>query len=216
MKTTIQEYERGVLFERGNPARLLAPGRHRHRRIGTRVERLDLRPVVVRVSGQEALTSDGISIKLGATLTYRIVDPLVWVAGAQDGQTEERIYLDVQLALRDAVMGIDAAQLLTSRTQLTRDFAPLSPEAQAAYGVEVVDANIRDLTFPGDLKAKFAQVAVAKQEALAQLERARGEQATLRSLANAAKLIEANPELRALRTLIALEKGGGQVVVSGA
>ncbi len=125
------------------------------------------------------------------------------------------MHLDTQLALRDKISAVEAADLLTTRNEWAKNFAPITAEAQARYGVVVEDASVRDISFPGELRTRYAQVALAKQEALASVERARGEQATLRSLANAAKLIESNPELKALRTLIALEKGGGQVVIKG-
>ena len=67
--------------------------------------------------------------------------------------------------------------------------------------------------FPGDLKNVFAQVVNARKEGLASLERARGETAALRHLANAAKLMEGNPELMQLRLLQALKEGSGNTIV---
>jgi hypothetical protein len=55
--------------------------------------------------------------------------------------------------------------------------------------------------FPGSLKEAFSQTARAKQEAQAALERARGESAALRNLANAARMLEGNPNLFQLRLL---------------
>jgi hypothetical protein len=55
--------------------------------------------------------------------------------------------------------------------------------------------------FPGPLKAMFTQVVKAKKESLASLEKARGETAALRSLANAAQMVKRNPELLHLRAL---------------
>ena len=69
--------------------------------------------------------------------------------------------------------------------------------------------------FPGNLKQLFAQVAVAKQEGLASLERARGETAALRSLANAAKMMDDNPNLYNLRLLQVLGESSGNTVVVG-
>jgi hypothetical protein len=67
--------------------------------------------------------------------------------------------------------------------------------------------------FPGDLKRVFTQVVRARQEGLAALERARGESAALRSLANAASLIEGRPAMMTLRLLQVLERDGGHSVV---
>jgi len=80
-------------------------------------------------------------------------------------------------------------------------------------GVEVMSVGIKDLTFPGTIKQTCAQVVAARQEGLAALERARGETAALRSLANGAKLLENNPNLLHLRTLQALNESSGNTVV---
>ncbi len=67
--------------------------------------------------------------------------------------------------------------------------------------------------FPGELKNIFAQVVNARKEGLAALERARGESAALRNLANAASLFDNNPNLMQLRFLQSLEKNTGNTVV---
>jgi regulator of protease activity HflC (stomatin/prohibitin superfamily) len=68
-------------------------------------------------------------------------------------------------------------------------------------GVKLLSVEIRDLMLPGDLKRIFAQEVQARKEGLAALERARGERAALRSLANAARLVQDNPALLQLRLL---------------
>lgn len=55
------------------------------------------------------------------------------------------------------------------------------------------------------------EVERARREGEAALECARGEQAALRSLANAARLLKGNPELHALRVLQALAASPGKV-----
>ena len=69
--------------------------------------------------------------------------------------------------------------------------------------------------FPGKLKDIFAQVVNARKEGLAALEKARGETASLRNLANAAKMIESNPNLMQLRLLQALGESSGNTLVLG-
>ena len=60
----------------------------------------------------------------------------------------------------------------------------------------------------GDLKRAYQASLVAKQEALAELEKARGEAAALRVMANGARVFEKNPALMQLRTLEAVSKLG--------
>lgn len=82
-------------------------------------------------------------------------------------------------------------------------------------GVELQDASLRDLTFPGDVKKIFTQVVKARQEGLAALEKGRGETAALRNLANAAALIERSPSLMQLRALQTLGQQPGSTLVLG-
>ena len=69
--------------------------------------------------------------------------------------------------------------------------------------------------FPGQLKEIFAQVVKARKEGLAALERARGETAALRNLANAAKMAEKSPALMQLRLIQAVGESSGNSVVLG-
>ncbi len=67
-----------------------------------------------------------------------------------------------------------------------------------------------------ELKKSFSEVVRARQEGQAALERARGETAALRNLANAARMLENNPALQNLRWLQAVSElgtKGGSVVV---
>lgn len=212
-KIHVQDGERAVLFQQGAAPVVLEPGTHRIKSKGVRVNHIDLRPTLLRVVGQETLTADGVGVRCGATVTYKVTDPLEWTNASTDDSAQELLYLDAQLIMRDLIAGVDATELLTVRSELSKVFADKISLVEANYGVTVVSAQIRDLAFPGDLRTKFAQVALAKQESAAALERARGEQATLRSLANAARLLESNPNLRQLRALLALERGNGQLVI---
>jgi hypothetical protein len=62
--------------------------------------------------------------------------------------------------------------------------------------------------FPAELKRAFGEVLKAKQEGQAALERARGESAALRNLANAARVLEGNPALSQLPTVLTRVRDG--------
>ncbi|MBN2311251.1 MAG: hypothetical protein JXR94_19895, partial [Candidatus Hydrogenedentes bacterium] len=85
----------------------------------------------------------------------------------------------------------------------------------AELGLRLISVDLKDIMFPGKLKEMFAQVVSARKEGLAALERARGETAALRNLANAAKMIENNPNLMQLRLLQALGEASGNTLVLG-
>lgn len=85
----------------------------------------------------------------------------------------------------------------------------------ADLGLRLISVNLKDIMFPGKLKEVFAQVVNAKKEGLAALEKARGETAALRNLANAAKMLEGNPNLMQLRLLQAIKEPSGNTFVLG-
>ena len=138
-----------------------------------------------------------------------------WVlAGDATTAAAEWLDLGAQLAVRDLVSGLSAEELLATRSSAGEVLSVRMREVSERVGAVVEAVDLRDLSFPGELRRTFAQVAVARQEAAASLERARGEVATLRSLANAARAIEGNPALRELRSLMAVERTGGTVVLT--
>ena len=72
--------------------------------------------------------------------------------------------------------------------------------------------------FPGELRKIFSEVVKAQKEGQAALERARGETASLRNLANAARMIEGSPglmNLRVLQTIANAAGGAGNTFVMG-
>ena len=65
------------------------------------------------------------------------------------------------------------------------------------------------------MKKAFVQVVKAQKEGQAALERARGETAALRWLANASRMMDDNPNLLQLRALQAFADTGGNTLVLG-
>lgn len=215
-RVTVQEFQRGVLFASGAAPVVLGPGRHRYRKRRSALAVVDLRPTLLKVTGQEVLTSDGVGVRAAVVVRYAVVDALRWVLSS-DATTvaAERLYLAAQLAIRDVVATRSAEDLLGARAEVAAGLAERVRDEAGAIGAQVQAVELRDLAFPGELRRSFAQVALARQEAAAALERARGETATLRSLANAARTLDGNPALRELRALLAVERTGGTLVLDG-
>jgi regulator of protease activity HflC (stomatin/prohibitin superfamily) len=78
-----------------------------------------------------------------------------------------------------------------------------------------VQPHVSQLTLPPETRRLFIEVEKARLEGQAALERARGEQAALRALANAARLLKDNPDLLALRQLQAVSQGKSATYVLG-
>ena len=116
------------------------------------------------------------------------------------------LYAELQQGLRTAVSTSEIEALLAKRGEIGPQILAQCQPAAERLGLVLEQVAVRDLTFPGDLKKLFTQVVKARQEGLAILERARGETAALRNLANAAALVERNPQLLQLRALQVAEQ----------
>ena len=110
-----------------------------------------------------------------------------------------------------------AEALLGNRLNIARQLVEaVQPEAEK-IGVQMHAIEVKDVMLPGELKRVFTEVLKARQEGQAALERARGESAALRNLANAARLLENNPALHNLRLMQSISAAGaaGNTLVMG-
>jgi regulator of protease activity HflC (stomatin/prohibitin superfamily) len=151
----------------------------------------------------------------GTTVVHRVdTRPSRIVIGGQEVLSADGVAIKASIVATTRI--VDAEEdLLRQRGEIPAELKKAAAPALAAIGIELQDASLRDLTFPGDLKKIFAQVVKARQEGLAALEKARGETAALRNLANAASLVERNPSLMQLRALQALAQQPGNTLVLG-
>jgi regulator of protease activity HflC (stomatin/prohibitin superfamily) len=212
-RVTVLEFERGLQYVRGHFTGVVGPGQYRSWTSTTSIRKVDIRPKILSVGGQEVLSADGIAIKVSVAVRYRVADPAMAVNGVEN--YEVALYTAVQLALRLAIASAPLETLLQARTTLGKDITEQATGAATAAGLELLAAEIKDLTLPGELKRIFAQVAHARQEGLAALEKARGETAALRHLANAAQMLDRNPSLMQLRVLQAFGQHAGNTLVLG-
>jgi len=212
-RVTVYEFERGLRYRNGRFVGTVQPGTHWIARRATSITRVDVRPYVLSVPGQELLTSDGIGIKVSLVAGVEVVDPAAAVNQVQNYTTT--LYTLLQVALRHAVSSRSLEDLLAGRGDVGSKVLEDSAQPALAFGLKLASVDVRDVMLPGDLKRIFAQEVAARKEGLAALEKARGETAALRNLANAARMIEDNPALMQLRLLQQLGTTGGNTVVLG-
>ncbi|MGB3493493.1 MAG: slipin family protein [Elainellaceae cyanobacterium] len=214
MRITVFEYQRGLKYVKGRFKQVLLPGQYWFWLFGnTMIRKVDIRPQYVSVPGQTVLTVDGVGLKVSLVAVYEISDPAIAINQVSDYQ--QAFYLTLQTALREQVSAIAIGDLLGSQTQFNQQLFERAAQQVSPIGLRLISVNIKDLMLPGDLKKLYAQVIQARQEGLAQLERARGETAALRSLANAARLANDNPNVLKLRLIQALEKSRGNTFFMG-
>lgn len=170
---------------------------------------VNVNEVAITVSSQEVLSQDRLTLRLSAIAIIRIRDPRKALETNSEGYYSA-IYRTLQLALRDIAAGSSLEDLLDQRDKLDERLLVLALPGCEEQGCELLRCNVRDVMMPAEIRRIATETVRAKLEAAASLERARGEQAALRALNNAARLLKGNPELMNLRVLQALSATNGK------
>lgn len=202
-RVTVFAHENALRYRSGALLGSLAVGSYRLRSDREEIRRLDMRLQYQTLSGQEMLTADRAQIRVSLVVSFRGEDPLLALHETQDWQSA--LHLELQLALREQIQALPLDGLLGDLPGVGKRIQEIAEPAVKRLGLQLEEVRIRDVMLPGDLKRAYAQALRAQKEGQAALEKARGEQAALRSLANAARMLEQNPALFNLRLLHTLE-----------
>jgi len=207
--STVEPGHAGVYFKDGNYVETLGPGQYLFWKNMGKVKfyHVDMRETVLDVSGQEIMTSDKVTLRLNAVITYRVTDAYKSVSVVDD--SKQAVYREAQLALRAVIGTFDLDTLLSDKEKVATDLEGTIKDRAAAFGIDVLAIGMRDIILPGDMKDMMNKVIEAQKAADANLIMRREETAAMRSQVNTAKLLDNNPTLMRLRELDVLEKIAG-------
>ena len=204
----ILAHEVGLLFVDGKFRKSLKPGHYGYWSQGGAVEiqAWDMRERSTEVTAQEILTKDRVTLRLTLSAVWKVVDPAK--TSMVVGELEERLYRQVQFAIRGAVAARTLDQLLDEREKLDAELAAVvrAGVREDDLGIQVETVQIRDVILPGDMREILNRVVEAEKQALANVIRRREETAATRSLLNTARLMDNNPLLLRLKELETLER----------
>jgi regulator of protease activity HflC (stomatin/prohibitin superfamily) len=205
---TVYEHETGLKIVRGVVTEELGPGRYATWPHAVEIERHDLRERSLTVQSQEVLTADKLPVRLSLLVGWKVQNAKSFRATHESPHS--RLYEAAQVALRERAAQKPLDDIAADRGALQDGLAEVVKAKLANLSIEIVSVQIKDITLVGASKQAYADLWKAQMEGLAALERARGEQASLRALANAARMLKGNPELMNLRVLQALQAKPGQ------
>jgi len=202
----VHEWEHGLLYVDGRFEGVLPAGRYWTLPFGPRreIHRVVKRQQYITTAPVDATSADRLPVRLSAHVIFRVSDPRT----AFEALSMEFIRLTASSALVTLAAGRSLDELLGER-------APLEAGLLAAFpapigGCVVESVMLAGVTLPPEIRRMISEAERARLEGLAALERARGEHAALRSLANAARMLKGNPELMNLRVLQALSAPGSR------
>lgn len=177
----IKDTHRGLLYRNGAFERVLGAGRHWFpaplwdelfgRPDVVEVVLVDMRSRELIIKGQEILTADKVALRVSIVVQYAVVDPKAAIHAVES--YEDRLYSDVQLAARRALARMTLEEILTNRNRLSTEILEDVKEIAAGYGVSIARADVRDLSFPGNVQEVMNRVLVAERQSQAQLVEAR-------------------------------------------
>jgi regulator of protease activity HflC (stomatin/prohibitin superfamily) len=203
---TVPADARAVEYVDGAFTRVVGPGRHSRpwRRVSYRW--VGVREQLMPMPPQEVLTSDGLTVRVSVSFRWAVADPRAFVEISVDPTAS--VYLAIQVALRDALAEVEVAYAVRLVRQEVGDhLVDAARRAGSEVGVEVRDVVVKDVMLPFEVREAVAELVTARTRGQAQLEKARAETAALRSLANAARMLDDHPALAQLRLVQALPAG---------
>jgi regulator of protease activity HflC (stomatin/prohibitin superfamily) len=209
----VYEYQKALRYSRGRYAGTLDPGQYWIISTFSSIVPVDVRPEFITIQGQDVLSADGVTLKVSLAAEFQVVDPNVAINKNANFRTA--LYLTLQMALREIVGKEKIDTLIENRAGISTKLMELTSEKASEFGLKLLSADVKDIMFSGEMKKAFSQVVKAQKEGQAALERARGETAALRNLANAARTMDDNPNLLQLRALQTLADSSGNTLVLG-
>ncbi len=197
------EYERAVVFRLGRLRGARGPGLIFLVPFGVeRMQRVGLRIVAMDVPPQDVITRDNVSVKVNAVLYFRVSDPVRAIV-----EVEDFLFATSQLAqttLRSVIGQAELDELLAEREKYNDMLRTMIDKATDEWGIEVTAVEVKDIDLPQEMKRAMARQAEAERERRAKVVGALGEYQASRKLAEAARIMSAEPvsiQLRYLQTV---------------
>ncbi|HMC91020.1 MAG TPA: SPFH domain-containing protein [Allosphingosinicella sp.] len=214
----------GLLYRDGQFRAELPPGRHVRfdplKR--TRIVTVTMAELPAQIGETGVLSKDQFSFRLSLAPVLKVTDPRLFMEsqGAVEhplsgyvsfGTSHQALATAVAAAAMEAAAARTLGEILADQGGMA---AAVQQRAQDAIPGAVVErVLLAAINLPPETRKMFTDVERARMEGQAALERARGEQAALRVLANAARLLSDNPALANLRLLQAVESSKGATTI---
>lgn len=217
-KIVIKDGEIGLLYFDNHYKRKLEPGSYFFWNYGKEVscKIFNMKIQQLDIAGQEILTADKVGVRFNVVVNYRITDPERLVHLVDGASTQ--LYTYAQLAIREYVGRFALDVMLTQKEEMGREILKRLKEKEEEFCLEVLDAGVKDIILPGEIRDIMNTVLVAEKKAQANVIMRREEVASTRSLLNTAKLMEENQTLFKLKEMEYLERicdKVGNITLSG-
>ncbi len=205
-KVEVLEYQKARLYFNQKFVRILDAGVYYFWKNGVKIDvgYVDARLKQMDITGQEILTQDKVSLRINFVCNYRVTDYVRILTEIDD--FAEQIHVAAQLALREYVGKYKLDEILENKEKVSDYVLEKLKAKEQSLFVEIVDAGVKDIILPGEIRQIMNTVLVAEKRAQANVITRREEVASTRSLLNTAKLMDENQTLYKLKEMEYVER----------
>ncbi|MEA3641909.1 MAG: slipin family protein [Lamprobacter sp.] len=210
----LPEYQRGVVFFLGRFQAVKGPGLILIVPGIQQVVRIDLRVITMDVPEQDLITKDNVTVRVNAVLYFKVVESDKAVIQVEDYQMATSQL--AQTTLRSVLGQHDLDELLSERERLNRDIQTILDDQTDAWGIKVVNVEIKHVDLNENMIRAIARQAEAERNRRAKVINAEGELQAAERLRGAAEVISTQPQalqLRYLQTLADMSSDRATTVV---
>ena len=207
----LKEFERAVVFRlgrftgiRGPGLIILIPGLEK-------MVRVDLRTVTMDIPGQDIISKDNVTLKVNGVVYFRVDIPDKAVIAVEDylmatGQI-------AQTTLRTVIGQYELDEILQKRDKINLSLQEILDEQTEPWGIKVTAVEVKAIDLPIEMQRAMAKQAEAEREKRAKVISAGGELQAAKKLAEAAEILDQQPNaitLRYLDTMKEISSGEGK------
>lgn len=200
----INEYERGVILRLGKFVGVKQAGFRWIMPFLDRMFKVDIRLIVDDIPPQDVITKDNVSVQVNAVVYFRVLDPQKAIL-----EVSQFLYATSQLAqttLRSILGQFELDELLSEREKINLRLQKILDEQTDPWGIKVSMVELKHVDLPQEMKRAMARQAEAERERRAKVISADGEFQASAKLAQASKVLSANPASLTLRYLHTLSE----------
>jgi regulator of protease activity HflC (stomatin/prohibitin superfamily) len=195
----VPEYERGVIFRLGRVIGAKGPGLFFLWPVIDRMVKVGLRTVTLDVPVQEIITKDNVPCQVNAVCYFKVIDPVRAVIEIQDYFLATSQI--AQTTLRSVLGQVEFDELLSHREKINTQLQQIIDTQTDPWGIKVSIVEVKDVQVPEQMQRAMAHQAEAERDRRAKIIAAEGEFQASQKLAEAAKVIAAEPVTLQLRYL---------------
>jgi regulator of protease activity HflC (stomatin/prohibitin superfamily) len=210
----LREYERGVVFRLGRLVGAKGPGVIFLIPLVDKMVKIPLRVVTMDVPPQDVITRDNVTVRVNAVVYFRVMDPEKAVVAVEDYLYATSLIS--QTTLRSVLGQEELDSLLSERDKLNDRLQKIIDEDTAPWGVKVTKVEVKNVDLPQEMQRAIARQAEAERERRAKVIHAEGEAQAASKLAEAARIISADPaalQLRFLGTLAEIATENNSTII---